>query len=164
MLRKRSPNLDTGWRAGARQITCDFNSRRTSRAKPVKISAAGPGTLGFVRGRFLPQPTEARSAGLQKKSVRWYQFEALRDGFTLRRACNPERWFGSAASPIRSVTKSRDSSSRICVVACVMGSYSPVFFLLCLTGGPIFDNRHGLHTKCDGGRAVKTLSAAKPQV
>jgi len=160
MLRKRDPNLGVGWRAGARRLTCEFNARCARRAKPVKIFNAGAGTRRSRRGGFLPHVNKPRSVGYHQQSARWYQFEALRDGFTLRRACNPVRWLGSAAPP----AARRMRESRMCVVACVIDGYSPVFFLFCLTGGPIFDNRHGLHPKCDGGRAVKTLSAAKPHV
>lgn len=156
MLRKRDPNLGLGWRAGARELTCDFNARGTSRAKSVKIVNVSRSTLSSRAGRFLPHVTRPRSAGFSKESVRWYRFDALRDGFSLKRACNPERLLGSAASRTRKVMRKRDVAPRTCVVACFIGGYSPVFFLLCLTGSPIFDNRHGLHTKCDGGRALKT--------
>jgi hypothetical protein len=125
MLRKPDPNLGTGWRAGARRLKCDFNGPRTGRAKSVKISNAG--TVQSHPGRSLPHLMQSRSLGVQKESVRWYQFEALRGGFTLRRACNPERWFGSAASPMRGLMGKRDLSPRLYVVACVVGFVSFLF-------------------------------------
>jgi hypothetical protein len=155
-------------RAGARGIRTQENSRKHR-------SSSNTGDLQFLLRSALP--VLGRSARGRAHGAVSIDFSSLTRGKRLIRSCWSEDMRGACSeimtrTQVRQIPCGRKKSMartgfpqglRIVRFIRVSTPMNCESFLFYLTGRTIFDNRHGLRKKFDGGRVAKTLSVTKPQ-
>jgi hypothetical protein len=160
----KDPNFEAHSRGTAWRLRCDFRHSPACKAQPVRIRQLSV-KASSARGISQVPTIDLSRSALRKRGIRLGWTENMRGCSSstapLRQPHRAGRGMATVSEEARRCLNQRRIFRHISFLLSVD---LPIFFVFCLTRDAIFDNRHGLRTKCDSGQAAQTLSAARPQL
>lgn len=164
MQRKPDRMLGALSRSGARRLPCRFSSRRALRPQRIKIHHL---SHPIQRAQFIAcrHSSDFSRVAMPKPGISLGRIHYMRGCVTTTQNALSYCLGGlNRAANLLEFPGPRQVFPMLWPIRSKFDRNNPVFFVLCLTEGLIFDNRHGLRRKCKSGQAVQTLSAARPQL